>query len=49
MKLGQPTQQYHTDFNIVLLEEEWIHPESDLDTLNSAHLTEQITDWVFNR
>jgi len=22
-----------TDFNIVLLEEEWIHPESDLDTM----------------
>jgi len=33
MKLGQPTQQYHTDFNTVLLEEEWIHPKSDLDTM----------------
>jgi len=33
MKLGQPTQQYHTGLNIVLLEEEWIHPESDLDTM----------------
>lgn len=33
MKLGQPTQQFQTDFNIVLLEEEGIHPESDLDTM----------------
>jgi hypothetical protein len=33
MKLGWPTQQFHTDFNIVLLEEEWIYPDSDLDTM----------------
>jgi hypothetical protein len=33
MKLGQHTQQFHTDYNIVLLEEEWIHPECDLDNM----------------
>jgi hypothetical protein len=44
MKLGQPAQQYHTDLNIVLLEEEWINPESDLDTIQLL-----IWTWTSNR
>lgn len=33
MKFGQHSRQFRIDLNIVLLEEERIHPESDLDPM----------------